>query len=82
MEMYTKFFLSVLFAVAALLAGVTQASALGARPDVSDNQAEDGALQAPESHITLKELAAIYWPDSHATQLQQEETLKKLLGKK
>lgn len=83
MEMYTKkFLLSVLLAGALLLSGVMQASALGARPDVSDNQAEEAMSQAPESHITLKELAAIYWPDSHATQLQQEETLKNLLGKK
>ena len=33
------------------------------------------------SDITLKELADIYWPDSNATQLQQQETLKNLLGK-
>lgn len=37
---------------------------------------------APVSTITLKELAAIYWPDSNSTEVQRVETLKNLLGKR
>lgn len=35
----------------------------------------------PKSSVTLKDLAHIYWPDTNATAVQQEEILKNLLGK-
>lgn len=37
---------------------------------------------ASSSSVTLKDLAAVYWPDSNATEVQKEETLKNLIGKR
>lgn len=59
-----------------------QSFAMGATPAEETTVKTSGFEEAPTSAITLKELARIYWPDSNATRLQQEETLKNLLGRK
>lgn len=51
-----------------------QAFALGAKPDTETVKVNE-LDKAPTASISLEELAHIYWPDSGATQLQQEETL-------
>lgn len=60
----------------------SQTFAMGGKPEVKPIEKVTEIDTAPASAMTLKELAHIYWPDSDATQLQREETLKKLLGKK
>lgn len=55
--------------------------AMGGKPESAASTASS-TINAPVSNVTLKELAQIYWPDSNATELQQEETLKNLLGKR
>jgi len=54
--------------------------AMGSKPDTSSS-ASLSLENAPTSNVTLKDLAKVYWPDSDATTVQQEDTLKKLLGK-
>lgn len=38
--------------------------------------------QTPASGITLAELGSLFWPGSNATEVQREEALKNILGKK
>ena len=68
--------------VASILACVPlSVHAMGGKPEIASSSSSS-VKTAPVSTITLKELAQIYWPDSNATELQQEETLKNLLGKR
>ena len=55
---------------------------MGSKPDMKSSAVQQSQSNVPQSDITLKQLADIYWPDSNATELQQEETLKNLLGKR
>ena len=80
--MSIKNLLALLFLGAAAIYLGPNAYALGGKPDTKTVSSTDSISNAPSSSITLKELANIYWPDSNATQLQQEDTLKDLLGKK
>lgn len=73
--------LTAMVLLASLLFGGHSAYALGGKPGSEALPKAENLPDAPSSPVTLKELASIYWPDSNATQLQQEETLKNLLGK-
>lgn len=58
---------------------------MGANAQEGENggKVADGIFAAsPKSDATLKQLADIYWPDSNATEVQREEALKNLLGKR
>lgn len=60
-------------------------SAMGGKPDVDEGVPMSNAEisdNTPVSSVTPKELAHLFGPDSNATQVQQEEVLKTLLGKK
>lgn len=80
--MYSRnFLLPLAFLILAVFLP-SQPYALGGKPQKEPQPTVFDIDKAPSSSLTLKELAQIYWPDSNATQLQQEETLKNLLGKK
>lgn len=78
---FKKFLLPLAF-LSLVLSLPTQCLAMGGKPQEKCGPTTADIDKAPSSPLTLKELAHIYWPDSQATQLQQEETLKNLLGKK
>lgn len=53
---------------------------MGGNPQsAKSNPAEQASVAT--SDVTLKEMADMFWPDSAATQLQQQEFLAKVLGK-
>ena len=81
MVMFTKIVKTVCIILSLVL--VIQAGAvfgMGSKPDTSSS-ASVSLDNAPTSNVTLKDLAKVYWPDSNATTVQQEDTLKNLLGK-
>lgn len=78
---FKKFLLPLAF-LSLVLSLPTQCLAMGGKPQEKRGPTTADIDKAPSSPLTLKELAHIYWPDSQATQLQQEEALKNLLGKK
>lgn len=55
--------------------------AMGGKPEATSTPALSPIEQAPTSSVTLKDLAKVYWPDSNATTVQQEDALKNILGK-
>lgn len=82
-------FFKILFATyvfgASLILHAPYALAMGGKPEISKYLTTQKRMvyeNAPTSTITMKELALLFWPDSNATQVQQEEALKNLLGKK
>ncbi|WP_165071991.1 hypothetical protein [Desulfovibrio sp. ZJ200] len=80
--MYFKNLLTALVFGASVIFLSPHVHALGGKPDTKTGPSVDSLSDVPSSSLTLKELANIYWPDSNATRLQQEETLKNLLGRK
>jgi len=79
--MFPKYLFCVLFLAASLLFSGVVVLAMGGNPEKT--QPKQHTLDnAQTASVSLKELADIYWPDSNATMVQQEKTLKNLLGKK